>query len=312
MPSLTLTIPGAAREPCFDASKEDAPLSGYVKSNEKPVTTPFGGKLLWVGNATCIIEFNGIRFMTDPNFLHQGDHVHLAPGVTAQRVKDPAFDYHNCPAVDFILLSHLHADHFDDLVAEHIRKSLPIVSTPHACEHLKARGHTAVYPLKTWEEIHVLKGEDQINIVSMPGKHTLGLMDAMNAHLHVIPPVMGSMVTFKKAHTDGHIQDYNLYISGDTLYYDELKEIHHKHPHINLALVHLGGTTLPVVHVMVTMDAVQGIQLLCALRPEQAIPIHIDDYDVFKSPLSDFQREVAKTGWQDRVIYLTRGEEFAF
>ena len=122
-----------------------------------------------------------------------------------------------------LVLSHLHADHFDDLVAEHIRKSLPIVSTPHACEHLKAHGHTALYPLKTWEEMHILKGDDQINIVSMPGKHTLGVMDAMNAHLHLIPPVMGSMVTFKKAHADGHVQDYNLYISGDTLYYDELK-----------------------------------------------------------------------------------------
>ena len=72
MPAFTLTIPSAPREPCFDTSKADAPLSGYAKSNEKPVTTPFGGKLLWVGNATCIIEFNGIRFMTDPNFLHQG------------------------------------------------------------------------------------------------------------------------------------------------------------------------------------------------------------------------------------------------
>lgn len=47
--------------------------------------------------------------------------------------------------------------------------------------------------------------------------------------------------------------------------------------------------------------------------PRTATDVHsIDDYDVFKSPLSDFQREVAKTGWQDRVIYLTRGEEFAF
>ena len=122
MANFTLTLP-ALREPCFDVSQEDAPLSGYAKSDTKTVSTPFGGKLLWVGNATCIIEFNGIRFMTDPNFLHQGfcswhmlgsqielisyylpagDHVHLAPGVTAERVKDPAFDYTKCPAVDFI------------------------------------------------------------------------------------------------------------------------------------------------------------------------------------------------------------------
>jgi hypothetical protein len=38
----------------------------------------------------------------------------------------------------------------------------------------------------------------------------------------------------------------------------------------------LGGTTLPVIQVMVTMDAKQGIQLLCALQPDKVIPIQYD------------------------------------
>lgn len=255
--TFTLTLP-TAREPCFDESLADAPLAGYAKSDSKPVSTPFGGKLLWVGNATCIIEFNGIRFMTDPNFLHQGthfrlregetlsllwrrhagDHVHLAPGVTAERIKDPAFDYKQCPAVDFIrmllsspstakanrspyaVLSHLHEDHFDNLVAEHIRKSLPIISTTHACSNLGTRSHTVLYPLDTWQSVRVTKGTEELTITSMPGKHTLGVTDSVNSVLHLIPPVMGSMIAFKKP---GAEKDYNLYISGDTLYYDELK-----------------------------------------------------------------------------------------
>ncbi|EKM52466.1 uncharacterized protein PHACADRAFT_198525 [Phanerochaete carnosa HHB-10118-sp] len=306
--NLTHTLP-TTRELCFDQSLPDAPLTGYAKSGSAAVNTPFGGKLLWVGNATCIIEFNGIRFMTDPNFLHQGDHVHLAPGVTAERIKDPAFDYKNCPAVDFILLSHLHEDHFDNLVAEHIRRSLPIISTSHACATLQERGHTVLYPLDTWQSVRITKGTDELTITSMPGKHTLGTIEAVDSVLHMIPPVMGSLVVFKKS---GGEQDYNLYISGDTLYYDELQEIHQKYPHINLALVHLGGTTVPVIQVMVTMDASHGIKLICALQPDQVIPIHFDDYDAFKSPLSDFVKEVEKAGWTDRVIYLNRGEEFAF
>lgn len=31
-----------------------------------------------------------------------GDHVHLGPGITAERMREPAFDYLNCPAVDFV------------------------------------------------------------------------------------------------------------------------------------------------------------------------------------------------------------------
>src|SRR6478609_1186018 len=38
----------------------------------------------------------------------------------------------------------------------------------------------------------------------------------------------------------------------------------------------------------VTMDAEQGVELMRTVRPQLAIPIHYDDYEAFKSPLSDF------------------------
>lgn len=119
----------------------------------------------------------------------------------------------------FVVLSHLHADHFDDLVAERLRRDIPIISTPHACENLKQQGFVSLYPLQTWEKITIHKDEESITITSMPGKHTLGVIDSINSVLHAIPPVMGSLVEFKRQ--DGSA--YNLYISGDTLYYDELK-----------------------------------------------------------------------------------------
>lgn len=40
------------------------------------------------------------------------------------------------------------------------------------------------------------------------------------------------------------------------------------------------------------MDGKQGVEAMKIVNPELAIPIHYNDYDVFKSPLSDFQREV--------------------
>ena len=48
------------------------------------------------------------------------------------------------------------------------------------------------------------------------------------------------------------------------------------------------------------------------LNPEIAIPIHYNDYDVFKSPLSDFQREIAQAGLAHRVQYLSHGQEYNF
>jgi L-ascorbate metabolism protein UlaG (beta-lactamase superfamily) len=59
-------------------------------------------------------------------------------------------------------------------------------------------------------------------------------------------------------------------------------------------LIHLGGTSLPTPSLpllMVTMDAVQGLQLVQLINPDITIPIHYDDYDVFLSPLSDFKKQ---------------------
>lgn len=122
-----------------------------------------------------------------------------------------------------IVLSHLHEDHFDNLVAEKIRKSVPVISTPHACKEMKERRHTALVALETWKSLRVVRGGSEVTITSMPGKHTLGVIEDVNSALHHIPPVMGSMVTFKTAEGGDGAKEYNLYISGDTLYYDELK-----------------------------------------------------------------------------------------
>lgn len=36
------------------------------------------------------------------------------------------------------------------------------------------------------------------------------------------------------------------------------------------------------------------------------------DYDVFLSPLSDFKKEMSAAGFDDKVVYLDRGDEFKF
>lgn len=112
---------------------------------------------------------------------------------------------------------------------------------------------------------------------------------------------------------------YRIYISGDTLMVDELKEIPKRYAgqNIDLMLVHLGGTTIPSpallpLALMVTMDGKQGVELMQVIRPEVTIPIHYDDYEVFASPLEDFQRQVEQAGLQDGVVYLQRNDRYRF
>ncbi|KAI4128022.1 MAG: hypothetical protein LQ338_002913 [Usnochroma carphineum] len=109
----------------------------------------------------------------------------------------------------------------------------------------------------------------------------------------------------------------HIYISGDTLLVDELKEIPKRYAgqNIDLMLIHLGGTTIPspsVPLLMVTMDGEQGLGLVKLIDPDLTIPIHFDDYDVFRSPLEDFKKKIVEAGLQDKVVYLDRKDKYRF
>lgn len=259
------------------------------------------GSVFFIGTATVILKLGGFTILTDPNFLHAGDHVHLGYGLTSERLTEPALNIEALPPIDFCILSHYHGDHFDRIAEEQLRKDLPIITTEHAAGELKEKGFTAAIPLDTWDSVVVEKGSSRIRISSMPGQHGPGIVD------FALPPVMGSMLDFENA--DGeHL--YRLYISGDTLIHDDLDEIPKRFPGVDLALLHLGGTR--VLGILVTMDDEQGVEMLNIIHPSQAIPIHFNDYDVFKSPLDDFKAAAEKAGWSDRMIYLDHGETHEF
>src|SRR5215213_2264975 len=90
------------------------------------------GSIFFVGTATVILRYAGFTILTDPNFLHAGDHVHLGYGLTSERLTEPAINIEDLPPVDLCVLSHYHGDHFDQLVEEKLDKDLPIVTTKHA------------------------------------------------------------------------------------------------------------------------------------------------------------------------------------
>ncbi|GAA3438862.1 hypothetical protein [Kutzneria kofuensis] len=88
--------------------------------------------------------------------------------------------------------------------------------------------------------------------------------------------------------------------------HDELGEIGRRFPEIDLAVVHLGGTR--VLGALVSMDGLQGRDLLAMLEPRHAVPVHYDDYGVFKTPLSQFRDVMAASDLSTSVHYLERGQ----
>jgi L-ascorbate metabolism protein UlaG (beta-lactamase superfamily) len=259
------------------------------------------GSIFFVGTATTIISYGGLSILTDPNFLHAGDHAHLGYGITSARRTDPAIEVEQLPPLDLCLLSHMHGDHWDHIAAAHLRKDLPIVTTRHAAASLRKQGFYNPQSLDTWQSIVITKGEVWLRITAMPGTHGPGPLGAL------LPPVMGSMLEWGSGDEPPR---FRLYISGDTLVGKHLHGIPRRFPNVDLAMLHLGGTQL--FGILLTMDAKQGLQAIRIIQPRAVLPIHYNDYTVFKSPVEDFLHAVEASGLDVDLHYLRHGESFTF
>jgi L-ascorbate metabolism protein UlaG (beta-lactamase superfamily) len=292
------------------------------------------GSLYFIGTATTLLRLGPFTLLTDPNFLHQGQRAWLGRGLTAKRLTEPALDPDDLPELDAVVLSHLHGDHWDRVAHAHLAKDVPILTTPHAARRLRARGRRTL-GMRTWESTSTTRDGMRLTVTALPGRH------APRPVSRLLPPVMGTMLEIgpapdgaagvgpAPAGADGAARAYaaagvagaappageadrptRVYLSGDTLLVDELAEIGARYPGIDTAVLHLGGTTLPG-GLVVTMDGEQGAGLVELLRPSQVVPIHLDDYRLFKSPLADFLAATERRGLRDRVTPVPRGGDVA-
>ena len=196
------------------------------------VTLTFGG------NATMLLRIGPFTLLTDPNFLYRGQRAHLGYGLRAKRLTEPALQPTQLPALDGVLLSHMHGDHWDRVATKSLPKATPVVTTPEAAKCLApwfSEPPTCGRGRRTSP-----RGTTTLRITSVPGVHPRPLA-------RVLPQVMGSVVELIRGGVAGG-QDsdsaivWRGYISGDTLYRPFLGEVLERTGPLDVLIPHLGGT----------------------------------------------------------------------
>ena len=260
------------------------------------------GSVRFIGNATMLIRCAGFTVLTDPNFLHRGDTIRVGAGlVRATRLTEPAMAIDELPHFDVCVLSHMHADHFDSVAEARLRRDLPIVTTTQAALALGRKGFAQTHGLRRWQAAELRKGGSGLRVTAMPGRHGPPVVSGF------MPETMGSLLEFERASGQN---PYRMYIRGDTLLFSAVREIPRRVPELDLAVLHLGGTKS--MGMLLTMDAREGVEMLRLVPSRRAIPVHYNDYDVFTSPLSDFQARVREAGLEARMRYLEQGDVYEF
>ncbi|WP_299953156.1 MBL fold metallo-hydrolase [uncultured Modestobacter sp.] len=254
------------------------------------VTLTFGG------TATTLLRIGPFTLLTDPNFLHRGQWAHLGYGLRSRRLTDPALVPAQLPALDAVLLSHMHGDHWDRVATKALPKETPVVTTPEAAGCLAKRGFTATADLRAWQTHELTRGTDTLRVTSVPGVHGPGPL------ARLLPQVMGSVLELVR----GGQVTWRGYVSGDTLFRPVLGEVLQRCGPLDAMVPHLGGTK--VAGITVTMDARQGADLVELLTPPVTVPVHYDDYGLFKDPLGNFVAEVAARRAPGEIRTVGRGQ----
>jgi len=103
--------------------------------------------LTWIGHATVLLDFYGIRILTDPVL---SDRIGVALGmgtVGPKRYIQPALDFEELPPVDLILLSHAHMDHMDLPTLRRFPRQTMTISARNTSDILKAGRRTRIVEL---------------------------------------------------------------------------------------------------------------------------------------------------------------------
>jgi L-ascorbate metabolism protein UlaG (beta-lactamase superfamily) len=237
-------------------------------------------RITHIGGPTVLIEVEGWRLLTDPTFDPPGRRYFFGWGTMSRKLEGPAIPGSELGSIDAVLLSH---DHHDDNLDDAGRALLPsagaVVTTAPGARRL---GGESARGLEPWETTQLsAPGRPTISVTATPCRHGPPLSR----------PIVGDVIGFALS-WDGQERGV-LWISGDTVLYDGVREVADR-LEVDTALLHLGGVRFPVSGpARYTMTASDAVELCGLIRPRTVIPIHYEGWKHFRQGRDAIEREFA-------------------
>jgi L-ascorbate metabolism protein UlaG (beta-lactamase superfamily) len=211
-----------------------------------------------IRNATMRIEYAGHHFVCDPYLADK----FTRPSYTGKS-PNPLVDLPMKPMdvianTEFIILSHLHSDHFDPAAADLVPKSTLIFCQPNDKPALEEKGFAQVEPVDSKIE---WKG---ITLNRVPGQHGSG--DVLDE--------MGQASGFVFSATN----EPTVYWIGDTILTGAIrKKIIQTEPQI--IITHSSGAVWGKEKTLIVMDAEQTVEI-CQIAPwSKVLAVHMEALD---------------------------------
>jgi L-ascorbate metabolism protein UlaG (beta-lactamase superfamily) len=244
-----------------------------------------------VGGPTAVLEYGGVRLLTDPAFDPPRSYERDA-APTLHKTAGPALTPDQIGAVDAVLLSH---DHHDDNLDQAGRAYLPragrVLTTTAGAERL---GGNAV-GLEPWATAEV----GDVTVTAVPAQHGPDGTD------HLTGPVIGFVLA---------AQDLpRVYVSGDNASVRVVAAIVERLGEMELAVLFAGGASLPTRFegALLTLGAVEAPQAARVLGARAVIPVHQEGWAHFSAPPEALRAAFADAGLADVLVDIAPGQTVA-
>ena len=246
--------------------------------------------LTYIGGPTALIEFGGVRLLTDPTFDPAGGE-YTTGLVTLRKLAGPALERDALGPFDYILLSHdHHSDNLDHAGRATLASAKKVLTTDEGAQRL---GENSV-GLKDWQAMDIpAPGGRVLRVVATPARHgPEGLS-------------RGAVIGFALFFPDA--PDKAVYVSGDTVWYQGVVDVAQRFK-IRVAMLHLGAARVPEVGTFhLTMTAEEAVLAARSFANAAIVPIHFEDWAHFSEGRTEVTQAFTGAGLVERLRWLPRG-----
>ncbi|MDG2942786.1 MBL fold metallo-hydrolase [Exercitatus varius] len=166
-----------------------------------------------IRNATAKIEMAGSTFLVDPYLAPKGSYAGFEGTINSQK-RNPLIDMAEpvekvLEGVDAVIVTHTHADHWDEYAQKVLPKTLPIF--------VQNAGDAQIIRSQGFKDVRVLGKNTEFNKVKLSktgGQHGTDQMYAIPQFAELLGEAMGVVMQ-----ADG---EKTLYIVGDTIWNEEV------------------------------------------------------------------------------------------
>lgn len=246
-------------------------------------------KLTLVGGPTALIEYAGLRWLTDPALSPPGEY---AGGLV--KTTGPAIDPGALAPIDVVLLSHEHhSDNLDPAGREFLVTAERVLTTVQGTQNL---GGNAI-GLEPWSSGEVERPEGgRVTVTAVPAQHGPDGTD------HITGPVIGFML-----HADGA---ECVYVSGDNASLEVVRAIADRLGPADIAVLFAGAVQLPhrFDGAYLTLSSDRAAEAAKLIGARTAIPVHFEGWAHFTQGARELRAAFAGNSVTDRLLLAEPGQ----